>query len=386
MNDGIVVARPRPDEVAVAGSKTDASSPKHFDAVDALRGWAILAVIALHAANFAPPSPWLVPLRVPGVQLFFVLSAFTLCWSIHERHESRYLIKYFIRRFFRLAPMFYLAAFLLAILAKCYNVVLPDMEPYTTSAILTTPLLVVNAWSPSLVHKVVPGGWSITVEANFYLLLPLVLMKVKDYRSAVLWGGAISAAGLLVGICGYFLAPRYWSGEELTTAKGFFASFSVPISLSAFMGGLIAFYAFLEGRYLAVTRKYGLPIVILGTLLVCYSGLPLHNIVMLPLFVILLLASLRNPNIFVVNRLTCLMGRVSYSAYFVHSAILAMIEWWLPLAARRLDIVMLLLVPATFAVSYVTYNLIEQPGRGIGQRLIRAISPLRRKLSPANQL
>ncbi|MFZ1831080.1 MAG: acyltransferase family protein [Candidatus Competibacteraceae bacterium] len=44
-----------------------------------------------------------------GVQLFFVLSAFSIFFSTHHRvGRSHWIQDYFIRRFFRIAPFFYL--------------------------------------------------------------------------------------------------------------------------------------------------------------------------------------------------------------------------------------------------------------------------------------
>lgn len=80
---------------------------KHLAYIDALRGYAILGVIATHAAG--PELAW--PLRLVtdqgarGVQLFFVVSALTLSWR--ERHDG--VVPFYIRRFFRIAPMFWLA-------------------------------------------------------------------------------------------------------------------------------------------------------------------------------------------------------------------------------------------------------------------------------------
>ena len=44
-----------------------------------------------------------------GVQLFFVASAMTLCMSLENNYgKSRWLMKYIVRRYFRIAPMYYL--------------------------------------------------------------------------------------------------------------------------------------------------------------------------------------------------------------------------------------------------------------------------------------
>ncbi len=75
--------------------------------VDALRGWAILAVIAGHTALGFPPSSEITRVIAisggHGVQLFFVISSFTLLLSLSVKSttEARPILSYFIRRSLR---------------------------------------------------------------------------------------------------------------------------------------------------------------------------------------------------------------------------------------------------------------------------------------------
>jgi peptidoglycan/LPS O-acetylase OafA/YrhL len=98
---------------------------KKFDFIDALRGVAVFDVIMSHAqrdvelwgymGSKATLSPWLHCITAQGargVQLFFVLSALTLCNSQSQRRTGENTwIDFFSRRFFRIAPMFYAALF-----------------------------------------------------------------------------------------------------------------------------------------------------------------------------------------------------------------------------------------------------------------------------------
>src|ERR1700733_9049273 len=85
--------------------------PPRYAYIDALRGYAILLVIAVHSSqyftNLSPNVTALANQGARGVQLFFVASAMTLTMSWTARHDGPKA--FYIRRFFRIAPMFYLS-------------------------------------------------------------------------------------------------------------------------------------------------------------------------------------------------------------------------------------------------------------------------------------
>src|SRR5947199_8521127 len=95
---------------------TNRSAPRHIPVFDALRGYAILAVLVVHtriALRQAIPAKLSMVLGFGehGVQLFYLVSACTLFWSLANRTSAdRAPIRaFFTRRLFRIAPMFYLA-------------------------------------------------------------------------------------------------------------------------------------------------------------------------------------------------------------------------------------------------------------------------------------
>src|SRR5712671_599344 len=89
---------------------------KRVAALDALRGIAILMVIFFHTSVSFPPDHRLARLLESGnlgVQLFFLVSAITMCHMWRERwNEADRQLKFYIRRFFRIAPLFWLAMIL----------------------------------------------------------------------------------------------------------------------------------------------------------------------------------------------------------------------------------------------------------------------------------
>lgn len=140
-----------------------------LSAIDALRGWAIFLVIVVHTAELFHELPWplkkLTNMGWYGVQLFFIMSAFTLIMSWQRQSRSNFskkCLKFYIRRFFRIAPMYYSGAVLYFIIRQ------PD-DLFSIKQLMIN-LFFMNSWSPQTMPtvdgawQVVPGGWSIGVE------------------------------------------------------------------------------------------------------------------------------------------------------------------------------------------------------------------------------
>jgi exopolysaccharide production protein ExoZ len=85
--------------------------------IDALRGYAIIGVLAVHVGGVTEGAR--------GVQLFFVASAIALLHSWHTHKDS--VRRFYTRRLFRIAPMFWLAIptfFWLSTLTHAANILL----------------------------------------------------------------------------------------------------------------------------------------------------------------------------------------------------------------------------------------------------------------------
>ncbi|OAB48438.1 acyltransferase family protein [Paenibacillus antarcticus] len=118
-----------------------------------------------------------------GVQLFFILSSLTLFLSLDHRSKlgdsSR---DFYIRRFFRIAPMFYIGLL--------FYPFFMNLKDISIGNIFGTLSFIGNGFSPYWINSLVPGGWSITVEMTFYLFVPLLFRLIKDLKKSVLFLGA----------------------------------------------------------------------------------------------------------------------------------------------------------------------------------------------------
>ena len=160
---------------------------RKYDYIDALRGYAILAVLLVHSTQQVAPINLafqrLASHGGRGVQLFYIASALTLClsWQFRASLEAFPVRNFFIRRFFRIAPMFYVAmAFYLCLYGFSPRYWAPNGLEWWY---LPLTALFLNGYHPETLTSVVPGGWSVAVEMNFYLLLPFLLLRLKTMKS-----------------------------------------------------------------------------------------------------------------------------------------------------------------------------------------------------------
>ena len=155
---------------------------KKLDYVDAIRGIAATGIIIHHTPReyLSESVNALLLLGAGGVPLFFILSAYTLFLSFDKRtrNELSPIRNYFIRRFFRIAPLFYILIFYF-LWEKHY---LGIQVPLNT--ILAT-LSFTFGLHPSYISAIVPNGWTIGTEVLFYATMPLIFIWVRNIRDAL---------------------------------------------------------------------------------------------------------------------------------------------------------------------------------------------------------
>ena len=170
---------------------------KRISSLDTLRGIALLMVIALHceqSISTIDPIKRLVNMSGLiasygdlGVPLFFIVSGYTMMLTFGDRARKEVVYAFYIRRFFRIAPLFWLAG-------ACYLIktgLVPSV--WAPNGIRWQEILLTFSFlhwlTPQAFNSVVPGGWSIAVEMQFYLIFPFfayIAIK-KQYKSIALY-------------------------------------------------------------------------------------------------------------------------------------------------------------------------------------------------------
>lgn len=148
---------------------------------DLLRGMAILCVIGVHTVQTFPTQfncfDRILELGRFGVQLFFFVSALTMCymWSLRNG-EAHQVGKFYLRRFLRIAPLFWIAIPAYLWLNRGGDHWMQEGISLL-QIVLTTAFL--HGFRPDSINAIVPGGWSIAVEMTFYLIFPLLITQIN---------------------------------------------------------------------------------------------------------------------------------------------------------------------------------------------------------------
>lgn len=146
--------------------------PGTFPSLDALRTAAVVLVIGNHLAvagsELAPSTIWdftLFRYGWTGVDLFFVLSGFLIGRQLQrelQRSGTVNVPRFLLRRGLRIWPLYFAWVAFLALALGKWRGIGPDL-----------------VFVSNYVQGQVSGGWSLSTEEQFYLVVPLLLLGVQ---------------------------------------------------------------------------------------------------------------------------------------------------------------------------------------------------------------
>src|SRR5579859_235090 len=162
-----------------------AQSRIRLDGIESLRAYAAVAIIFFHLIGSGgatvPESLGFIKTHFGfGVPLFFVVSGFSLAYGYFGRLDGKELSTYFLRRFARIAPLFYAV-----LVFQLFNVWFEDGVTFSPLDVAMNGLFVFNL-IPHLADGIVPASWTIGVEMLFYALFPLALFACRDTKRTIL--------------------------------------------------------------------------------------------------------------------------------------------------------------------------------------------------------
>ena len=179
---------------------------KHIDFLDHFRGIAVVAVFLFHSLGTAcgrnqlPWANWIADFDVSrtflvllpfslgwsGVAIFFVVSGFCIHLNFRRKPDWR---DFTLRRFFRIYPPYLFAVLFFSLLIPWSRV---GFDLLGVSQLWTHLALVHNFDNHSF-FGISPAFWSIAVEAQIYLLDPILVALVARFgwRRSLIYIGAL---------------------------------------------------------------------------------------------------------------------------------------------------------------------------------------------------
>ena len=341
-------------------AKNFAVKKEHFKGLDSLRFFAALAVFFTHvelikkftgfgthwidpeeritkftvfqsvmSKEIDPLSPLIAYSSALGVVFFFVLSGFLITYLLFKEKEVNGSIaigKFYLRRAFRIWPLYYLI-FLLGFFILPYFdfFAVPGQDVFFQQNFWGN-LILYALFMPNLAFSIyttaVPNigqSWSIGVEEQFYLIWPLLIRKSKNVLKSILWiaGTVISLKGLLL------LATPFLKLESLVVLKKFLAMSKLECMALGGLGAYVLFNKKEEILHIVYKPISQISAVLVIPILIYFTPTAFEDILHLLfsisfLVIILNVASNEKSLLKFENRIFQYLGRISYGFYMFH--------------------------------------------------------------------
>jgi peptidoglycan/LPS O-acetylase OafA/YrhL len=336
----------------------------HRPALDGIRGFAIAAVLGLHASELLVGG-------FIGVQVFFVLSGFVITSVLLEEARKTgtiNFVNFYARRALRLLPALAAVIAFVVVLALVY----PHQRwtDHLARDAFSTAFYFANWLYTGLANKAHPLAhtWSLSVEEQFYLLWPPLLAFLVLRRtgySALLWvsvGGAIASAlwRYVVFDHGHNLFRAYFGTDTRIDA----VLAGCAVAVLAYAGWLPT-----DRRVCGAVRAFA----VVGCVVIAWvayfvrpsaHGLYSYGFLLVALFTAAVIAEvLVSPTGGLARGLSWAplrrLGVISYGLYLWHLPLLFAIRSALPTASKW--VVAPLLIAISLVVAEVSYRFLEQP-------------------------
>ena len=367
---------------------------EHLGFLDGIRGVAALWVMLAHCMIWGGWYWPFFPDPKNAVDIFMFVSGYLMLrqWGAGDGRDHSSSISwriFWLRRYFRIAPVFYFTLVLMfffdtqliehAKLMRAANparwasdtIYDPDyirMDVWNMAARLTF----IFGFIPRLVTATFMGDWSLTLEMQFYAAFPFLMLLVRKGRFMVM---AISA--LLLGcVTGRFFQnmPEFRPGAGVFFPEPSFILLKLPV----FVVGI----GIAEAARLSRIKRNAAPGIILLSLLIA-------NVISSWVATVAALTYFWSSNDYIINADSWIkrsrewlggscfrfLADCSYPLYCLHSMIIFFWGAWLLghdyyMAQRPVLRVMILtacVAVTSYALAWVVHRLIERPGVAVGK-------------------
>lgn len=361
---------------------------KELPILDLARAMAACWVMLAHLTLMGGHRVFLLSQGSLGVEVFIFISGFlmTLILKDDTSLKGDDLRRFYVRRFFRIAPSFYFAILLYLALRSSFTTGLANAE-----AVFQTPYHIAGihdavTWRTVLLHllflhglfadeptKIFGPAWSLSLEMQFYLVAPLCIWALRRRPFTTL------CSLFTVNWIGNLLVGVYGSAGLM--AKFVFPSFLPNRIFLFFLGGTYCLYLFERRRrdltiFISSTIAI-LPLIGSRSWLVCLLLIgSIHAAVSCTGYWRALYERIAT------SRATHLMAEWSYGIYLYHmlwlglaGLLLARVQNQLPHRLLWPAYALTVIVSSVLSAA-VLHHFFEKPTRAFGKKLSRTRTPV----------
>jgi peptidoglycan/LPS O-acetylase OafA/YrhL len=347
--------------------------------VDGLRALAVVPVIFFHG-GFSAFSGGFV-----GVDVFFVISGYLITSIILVDLEASQfsLVRFYERRARRILPALFLVMGATSLFA--YSWMMPDEFKNFGQSLLATAtfsnniLLAITTdyWSLAGEFKPLLHTWSLSVEEQYYVIFPLLMILCWAYFR----GWEVFVLGFLFVIS---MIAGVWGVAHVPTM----AFYALPTRAWEILLGAFAAYYLAHNKVDIRARSRNQALSLIGVVLILASVFIFNQNYLSPGLttlaptvgtVLIILFALEGTIVHrsLGSRAMVGIGLISYSMYLWHQPLFALARVYSVQAPGAG--VFAILIALTFALAYLTWRFVETPFRSgviVGRRTVAKLSVL----------
>jgi len=366
--------------------------------LDGIRGFAALWVMAGHCLFSLGLSFPILSSPGVAVDIFMMMSGFLMAYHYRLREKTQpwnspqTWYTFYIRRFFRIAPLYYLILILAFILNGQFNAwhkIAENNIIYATSAHsvdilnILTHITFIFGLLPQYASSTVLPDWSIGLEMQFYAVFPFIMLLLKRY----------SYFTPSVFLCLINLISQKLFTVCTTSNSGLLGCFPqpsfLPMKISIFLIGILLS----EAYYYRCKNPQICSYIIVMAMIVSGYEQSMLLLIFSSIFAALIFYNSKNDVLrigrgiktvqeILSNKISDFMADTSYSVYLAHNfilapsiALLASFGWYVSLPGIvRFSLLFLAVASLTYWSAWLLYNYVEKPGVTLGKAILKGFA------------